>query len=123
MTWERRYPLVAAAGDVGGDQQVGEAWDARWVRELDNARWSVVTRAYYVAESDEGRAMVERTEYVVCADPADPGSTEVASSEAYATVTKAQPLDEAAVQDAAREAWAPTNAEWNNQMSGWQVPW
>lgn len=121
--WERREPLIAAAGDVGGDRQVSEAYDARWVRRLPVGCWLVASRAYYVAESDDGKAMVERTEYVVCSDPGDPGSTEIASSETHATVTSAPPLDEAAVQDAAREAWAPTNAEWNNQMPAWQVPW
>jgi hypothetical protein len=123
VTWERRYPLIAPAGDVGGDQQVSEAYNARWVRQLPDGRWSVVSRAYYTAESDGAKVMLEQTEYMVCTDPGDPGSTEVASSDAYAVVTSAPPLDEAAVQDAAREAWAPTNAEWNNQMPGWQVPW
>lgn len=123
MTWERRYPLIAAAGHVGGDRQVSEAYEARWVRELPGGRWSVVSRVYHVAESGGGKAMLEQTEYVVCTDPGDPGATELASSDAQAVVTSEPPLDEAAVQDAAREAWPPTNAEWNNAMPGWQVPW
>ena len=123
MTWERRYPLVAAAGHVGGDQQAGEAYDARWVRQLDGGLWSVVTRFYYVAGTGDGTVMIEQTEYLVCTDPGDPGSTEKASSDAYAIVTSQPPLDEAAVQDAAREAYGPSNAEWNNVMPAWRVPW
>ena len=122
MTWRRREPQVAAAGHVGGDLQVGEAYSASWGRELGGGRWSVVTRAYYVADEGSARSMIECTEYLVCTDPADPGGTEVASSDAHAVVAVG-PLDDRAVQAAARESWAPTSAEWNNQMSGWRVPW
>ncbi len=122
MSWERRYPLITAAGHVGGDHQVSEAYDARWVRQLPDGRWSVVTRTFYIAASDGATVMLEQTEYVVCTDPGDPGSTEVVSGAAYALVPS-RPLDEAGVQDAAREAAAPTADEWNNAMPGWRVAW
>lgn len=121
MTWQRVEPLVSEAGDVGGDGQVGEAYDAKWVRQMPDGRWSVVYRSYYVSEADGVQTMAEKTDYLVCAAPGDPGGTEVASNDAYAVVTSLPPLDDAAVRDAAREAYGPTRAEWNNAMSAWQV--
>ncbi|WP_344613373.1 hypothetical protein, partial [Dactylosporangium salmoneum] len=103
--------------------QIGDAYNAKWVRRLDGGHWSVVVRTYYVTDAGDGRVLLEQTEYLVCTDPGDPGSTELASSDGHATVAYEGPMDGAAVQAAAREAWAPTNPEWNNQMPDWRVPW
>lgn len=44
---------------------------------------AVVTQTFYLADF-EGRRFVEsQVEYLVCADPADPGSTEIASDMQY----------------------------------------
>ncbi len=74
--WGRVQPPVCAAGDVGGDAQVGEAWSARWIRALPDGTFGVVDRAFYVACVDGGYPYVERrTEYMICTDPTDPGSS------------------------------------------------
>lgn len=44
MTWVRREPDVHVAGDTGGDIQVGEAYDARWTRPLDDGLTALVSR-------------------------------------------------------------------------------
>lgn len=120
MTWQRCEPLVSPAGKVD-DRQVGKAYDAKWQRQLDDGHWSVVTRTYYASDAGDGPVLLEDNEYVVCTDPGDPGSTEVASDGTNATVAYTGPMDDAAIQEAAREAWAPTALEWNNVMREWKV--
>ncbi len=109
--WSRVQPAVCAAGDVGGDAQVGEAWSARWVRALSDGTFGVVDRAFYVAEVDGGFPYVERrTEYLICTDPTDPGSSERWSDAVYDTVD-GEASDDLAYW-AARHAEGPSVSEW-----------
>lgn len=74
-------------GDTGGDGQVGESWERRFCRRLPDRTYAVITTYFYVYDDavrrgDEDVAGTEltlarQTEFLVCADPYDPGSTEV----------------------------------------------
>lgn len=109
--WVRADPAVFAAGDVGGDTQVGDAWSARWVRQLPDGTWGVVDRGYYVADVGEGMYMECQTQYLICADPGDPGSSEIWSDSRY-DVEYGVHLVGAAAYRLAETAQGPSEAEW-----------
>lgn len=85
--WARQEPLVFSGGDCGGDIQTGESFTARWVADLGDGTFGLVTRSFYTAhaQQDEGDAVglngtyepyLEcQTEYLICTDPSDPGGT------------------------------------------------
>ncbi len=109
--WSRVHPPVFASGVVGGDAQISETWSARWVRALPDGTFGVVDRAFYVACADGGYPYVERrTEYMICADPADPGSSERWSDAVYDAVD-GEASDDLAYW-AARHAEGPSVSEW-----------
>ncbi len=85
--WERREPPVMQSGDIGGDVQVSDSFDARWFIRLMDGTWALVTSTYYRAKAD-GRTYMERQdEYLVCGDLNDPGGTEIASEVIYHDIT------------------------------------
>ncbi len=109
LTFERQEPLV----DSGGDQaeyQVGESFTARWTARLSDGTWAVVTQAFYMADF-EGRRFVEsQVEYLCCADPNEPGGSEINANTEYIDHTDdisddPRVLAEHAVQTTAAE-WA-----------------
>lgn len=111
--WYRQDDCLA--GDVGGDAQISEAWEARFVRVLPDGQYAVVTRYFYVAG---GPFRLERqTAYTVCTDPNAPGDTEVWSDHRFETVRKLVRVSAGVAhyvaQHAAREATEPTAGEWS----------
>lgn len=84
--------LFLAEGMVyGGDVQASDPWEVRFVR--DDIPGALVTVYVYVSDKamlngdpDVGEHMhvALQTEFMICADPADPGSTEIWSDMAYA---------------------------------------
>ncbi|HLL69041.1 MAG TPA: hypothetical protein VK453_25500 [Micromonosporaceae bacterium] len=109
--WRRVEPLVMGGGDCGGDAQISEAFNARWVQEHSGGEHAVVTRQFYIAEHEGGEPFLEcQTEYVLCSDPSDPGSTELLSRECYVDCGPCDRDADAVV--AAHRAVAPTNEEW-----------
>jgi hypothetical protein len=115
--WQRQLPLVGAGGDCGGDVQVSDAWDARWCKPLTDGTTALVTRSFYIIdESMEGVGpfrLERRTEYLICADPADPGGTEEWSDYIDEIVAEdVDPCDRGGVAAAAADAAEPTDDEW-----------
>lgn len=109
--WVRVEPAVAAAGHVGGDTQVGEAWSARWIRELPDGTWGVVDRIFYVACVDEPHMYLQcQSVYLICTNPGDPGSSEIWSDARYDT-EPGDPTDYNA-RLSAQHAAGPSNSEW-----------
>lgn len=92
--WERAQPNVSDAGDVAGEDQVGEAWSARWKRPLilgvdaapatrGRPTWAVVDCTYYGSDGtgwgypNHVRCV---TTFTVCTDPDQPFLTETTQS-------------------------------------------
>ncbi len=102
---DQRGGGVLPGGDVGGDVQLDESFSVRfWHRDHPGA---LVTYRYYTALDldDLTSVYLERqTEYLVCTDPADPGSTEVWSDYRYETVQRGFESVEAATATARRAA-------------------
>lgn len=116
--WVQRQPPVTPGGDVGGDIQSSDAWSARWVRTLADGSFGVVTRTYYATDNEGVLGLERETEYLVCADPADPGTTETWSDARYETVATGG-HDSRDAELAAGRAVAPTDAEWSSVMPSW----
>jgi len=123
MTWQRREPLVFDGdGEPGGDFQISEAYSVGWTHPLEGRLHAVITRYYYVAAEDgQPPRIEEQTEYIACADPSDPGSTERGADYGYRTVPWDGPFDDAAARTAAGGAPEPTAAEWAEAMPHWEV--
>lgn len=123
MTWQRTEPTISAVLDFpyAGRWQIGDAYDTRWVRQLDGGRWAVITRTAFRQVNDDSEALTTHSVYVVCTDPGDPGGTDIVwnggQGEQYVTGM----FCDADVQAAARDAEPPTDAEWNAVMAGWVV--
>ncbi len=114
IAWVRRDPEVHVAGDTGGDIQVGEAYDARWTRPLEDGLTAMVSRAYYAIREPvtNNLALERQTEYLACTDPTDPGSTEQWSEYTYEPEYGFSPTDLGA-RAAAYGAEPPTDGEWD----------
>lgn len=111
--WERQEPLAAPAGDVGPDNQVGAAYNARWVAPLVDGTFAVITRTYYLVNAG-GTIIAERDdEYLYCTDPADPGSTEIGSDGAVSQIEDYDPSTETP-QSLAEESFHPEPGEWDD---------
>jgi hypothetical protein len=84
---DQRGGAVLPGGDVGGDTQISESFSVRfWHRDRPGA---MVTYCYYAAANLHDPAAISvdcQTEYLVCADPDDPGGTEVWSAYRYCTL-------------------------------------
>lgn len=82
--WVRVDPLAHEAADAGGDYQISDAYDARWIAPLTDGNTAVITRYFYVLDI-EGRVFLEeKTEYLVCTGVNEEGSVtgeEVGSEE------------------------------------------
>jgi hypothetical protein len=80
---------VGSNGDCGGDIQRGDSYSVRLVHP--DMPGSLITVAFYAAEYDEcpREFVVQRqVEWLVCADPADPGGTEIWSDYDYSDVSE-----------------------------------
>jgi hypothetical protein len=98
-SWVADSMGVQPGGEVGGDIQAGESYAVRY-RRADQER-AIITRTAYPAQSltRPGVFFVQvQTEWLVCADPRDPGGTEIWSESATD--------DESATYDSAAEAQA-----------------
>ena len=68
--------------DCGGDVQAGNSYAVRFIRP--DLLGSLITVTFYPVEDCPPGFVVERqVEWLVCTDPADPGSTEIWSGYAY----------------------------------------
>lgn len=76
--WTRAEPAAAPGGD-GGDNQIGESWNARWFARLSDGNYALITHTFYLADEldDEGCAtgrdehMAVEIEYRVSASLTD----------------------------------------------------
>lgn len=83
--WETEVSV--SYGDVVGGDGAGAAFSTRYVKANDDGSFALITSYYYPVDitarcgednPDAGRFDVENmTEYLVCMDLEDPGSTEV----------------------------------------------
>jgi hypothetical protein len=112
---------VLPGGAVDGDAQLDESFSVRFHhRDLPGA---LVTYCYYAAVDLDDLTTIyveQQTEYLVCIDPADPGSTEVWSDYRYATVERGFGSVEAATAAARRAAEAHLACD--ERWSG-RAPW
>lgn len=99
--WTRVQPDVMRAGDVGGDDQVSEAYGARFWHPLADGRFAVIDRAFYVADHGQGPVLELQTEYVICRDWRRPFDTEEQSDARYTECDDEGGVTEAAAKDAA----------------------
>lgn len=131
--WHRAVPAVTKAGDVGGDSQVGEAYETRWWWPLaDGSGFATMSRYFYVAERDGHRFVESHTEYNACRDWADPGSTELWSGQSTYTECDGDPTDGEAYGMAERgerpygeSEWvvaAPVGRCWHDRLHAHPVP-
>jgi hypothetical protein len=79
--WRQQAPYSSLpAGDIGGDVQISEAWEMRYLRIRPDGDWAVYSPAYYAAttqnDEDSEPHIERRDEYVICTDPRDLGTTE-----------------------------------------------
>ena len=93
LTWRELGNGPSPAGDVGGDAQEGDAFSRCWAAELPNGLFARIEMAFYVQRKDrrpmlgipsdlpepEPLSISRQIEYMVCRDPEDAGTTEVAS--------------------------------------------
>lgn len=109
--WERVEPFAAPAGQVS-EYQMGDAYCARWTAPLTDGTFAVVTRSYFIARQNDGQITAQREdEYVVCRDPADPGSTEVAATYDGDVLESDDPAAEDTY-DLAVQSFEPEPSEW-----------
>ena len=88
LRWRELGSGASPAGDVGGDAQEGDAFSRHWVADLPNGLFARIEIAFYVQRSDDQEdapalVIARQTEYLVCRDPDDAGSTELASETIY----------------------------------------
>jgi hypothetical protein len=88
--WKPDGTGVMNGGDVGGDIQVADSWDIRFVHP-DLPRAVITVWVYPVAEDPEtqwetGPYKVDvQAEYTICDDPRNPGDTEEWADARYET--------------------------------------
>lgn len=83
MAWQEKNSLFEDAGDMGGDVQVGKAYSRRFFNP-DLPGRLITINLYPVKE--EGSAVIGvqmQTEFMICRDIEDPGSTEEWSTYRY----------------------------------------
>jgi hypothetical protein len=84
--WRPDGTGVTSGGDCGGDDQRGGSYSVRFVR--DDLPGSMITVSFYVIERGPWRYGVDhKTEWMVCADPANRDDTEIWSDESYDAAT------------------------------------
>lgn len=119
--WNRVGDGVLKAGDVGGDGQVGEAFEARWWHPLADGTFAVISRYYYVAERGGQLVLEGYTEYLVCASLDDPGSTERWSGQSAYGVCDGEATDAEAYGCAEWGCRPLGDDEWAPVAPGWAV--
>lgn len=127
--WPVRYAEVDpvgphVSGDVGGDNQVSEAWGRRFYRVLPDGEYAVIDVDFYVEDEngqdheDRPRLVITRqTHFARCTDLEDPGSSETYADVMYATETTfAPPTEELAKRMCAE--FDPAELDWNGHRDG-----
>jgi hypothetical protein len=115
VTWTRREPWTHGNNWCGGDVQKEDGWDCAWWTQLSDGTFGVVTRYFYLAtEMVDGEPIGDdyiecQTEYMVCTDWRDPGSTEINAEYQYDTVVDPATMD---TRQLALDAEPPESAEW-----------
>jgi hypothetical protein len=115
---DQRGGGVLPGGDVGGDAQLDESFSVRF-HHHDHPR-ALVTFYYYAALDLDDLTTVfveQQTEYMVCTDPSDPGSTELWSDYRYRPVATGFESVEAATAAAkqAAEAHLVCDEDWSGR--------
>lgn len=122
--WVRREPDVAPGIDWGGDVQVGEAWDARWSRDLGDGMTAFVSRTTYPIKPAKVRELERTDEFMAIRGTAEdgPGGDEAWSEYLHSPEYSFSPTDLGA-RAAAYAAEAPCDEEWNSVAPEWlQIP-
>lgn len=98
-------PEPRPGGDVGGDGQVTHAWSRQFVRPLRDGTFAVITVYVYVHDErmrtaddtlTDPLSMTRQTEFTVCRNPADVGSTDEFSDSTYVPVPGVANTEDAA---------------------------
>ena len=120
--WQADGTGIVSNGDCGGDGQRGDSYSVRFRHpDLPNA---IITCSAYAAEDTDrnpGEFFVQvQTEYIICTDPEDPGSTETWSDYSYDDEDgriwdTAGEAEEAARQRAAEELGDAESLEWDGE--------
>lgn len=124
IVWRQREPKVMSAGDVGGDVQTGDAWEASWwcyVVADGGWQYGVAVRYFYPAVDGQGAPVLQcQTEYLACTDATDPGTTQLDAEAGYEDLEDWEATSRAAFQ-AAMVAEPPTLQEWAEYMPAWEI--
>jgi hypothetical protein len=68
----------ATGGDGCGDDQIGQAYEARYHKALPDGTFAVLTGTFYITQFGEGTfGVTEQYETLCCSDLDDPGGTEL----------------------------------------------
>lgn len=103
--WRREGGITTFDAGIGGDDMVGQGYEARYVRELGDGTFAVISDRYYVEDmnrnhnvepGDEGYepnsyGITNQTEFMHCSSLDDVGGTEITSDIEYDPVD-AQPF-------------------------------
>lgn len=136
--WQRINLACDAAGDVGGDTQIGEAYTARWARPVQpgvdplaaafpgtESVWAVVDCSYYGAAGGTTYGGYEHVavinECTICTDPDAPYDTELMSWAVYDDVESDENGDVDITDERIRSFAAddpPPENEWWNTTAG-----
>ncbi len=90
--WRRHRLIVDGdSSSAMGDDAVGRSWDQRYFKQLPDGTWAIITDVYYVEQTktynqpevEPAFVVTNRTEYVVCTDVTDLGSTELYTDYEY----------------------------------------
>lgn len=126
--WRVRYTEVDPAGphvsgDVGGDNQISEAWGRRFYRELPDGEYAVIDVDFYVEQEGDKEdggtrlAITRQMHFTRCTDLSDPGSSEVYADVAYVTEQTVQEPTEALAKGMCAE-FDPAGLDWNGLPNG-----
>jgi len=125
VAWEQHGEIVRDAGDVGGDEQVGESSSMRFVNP-DLPGRVITIYAYPVGVNHLGEdgdqikvtGIQSATEFMICTDVDNPGDTEIWSDYTYVdeVIRPFAELEAAERTAAGLLALAdPKNIDWNGE--------
>lgn len=108
--WIRSGEIWADDGNPGGDEQVGKAASIRFVNPDLPGRMVTIYAYPHAPEGDDGHDLENlgvdtATEYMICRDLEDPGSTEEWSTYQYGTLDTAPLRADVSVAESVAYLW------------------
>lgn len=115
--WQPDDSGVTSGGDAGGDEQAGDSYSVRFTRP--DLPGSLITVSFYASKTGRREYGVTRqVEWLVCADPSDPGGTEIWSDYSYDEVSPV-PVGSRAEAEALAREFAESALDDPTAYGGW----